>query len=872
MTRKLLAIFVLLQFGWQLANAEKSVCNKAFIFHQQSEKKDAQKKTNSEDNKNEKKKSDYRKLFDKEHVAVHGFMTLRKVKDKLYCEFPEIYLGKDFAIASTVVKTSENGHAIVGQKPHPLMHVRFEMIDSCIYMTEANHYFQFKRGDKIEHTFKSLYQSPIVKKFEIKAHTPDKRAYVLDVSSLFLEDNKKLDPFAPGSYSTSGGKVSRTTKYVKANSLISSIQAFPDNVMIESTLSYEVSLKFMGLPLAHKQAFTAVMKRSLFLLPENKMDIRIADPRIGYFTSKKFLFQDEKKTSKYWLAHRWKLEPKNKEAYLNGQLVEPVKPIVFYIDDKFPETWKPYIKKGIEQWNRAFERAGFKNVVQTKDFPKNDSSFSIANIRYNCVLYAPSPNPNATGPSWVDPRTGEIINASVYIFHDLIKLLHNWRFLQTAQLDSRVRKETFSDELMGDCIRYVCSHEVGHCLGLMHNMAASAAFSVDSLRSVSFTQKHGTTASIMDYARYNYVAQPEDKGVKLSPPELGEYDKYAIEWGYRYFGEENPKRDQKILANMISEKSGNPVYRYGKQQIRSAYDPSSQTEDLGNDPVKASEYGIRNLKYILNNMSSWFESFDYDYSYTSEKYDALKQQYIAYMMHINNVIGGIYLNEKFRGDKLETYRSVSREKQRNALMALLKEVKEMDWILNPDVLKNQAIKAPYVLNLQSQIISSLIRKDADIAFSCYLSEEENPYTPQEFYDDLIDHFFLSTKKGKNLTKNERDCQNIFVKALLGNKASQQASKSKSQKSLLDEYHFNKLKSINGMNERLEYVSAMLASGQIETTSGFGFQGRVNPSTLRDVDFIKYASLEKVKKIIIKKKKTGNKTTQSHYKFLLQLIG
>lgn len=823
---------------------------------------------------NKGKKSEYKRLFSKPHEVVTGFLTLHKVDGKVYCEFPDSCLGKDFAIASTVIKTSENGHSIVGEKPHPLKHVRFELLDSTIFMTDADYQLDFRNGEQVAAAYRQTTHEPLEKKFDIKAKTPDGKAYVIELTNFFLEDDQEMNPFSSTSFLTSGGLVKRTSKFDKNCSLISGIKAFKDNVVIESTMSYDVNMSMMGMPLAVDKPYTAVMSRSLFMLPNVKMDARIGDPRVGFFTTRKFRYQDEKQTSYYRLAHRWRLEPKDEAAYLRGELVEPVQPIRFYIDNKFPEWWKPYIKKGLETWNIAFERAGFKHAIVVDEFPANDSTFYIGNINYSCVYYAPSPNTNSVGPSWVDPRTGEILNASIYLYHDIIKLLQDWRFLQTAQIDPRVREESFSEELLGECIQYVASHELGHCLGLMHNMGASAAFPVDSLRSATFTQKYGTTPSIMDYARFNYVAQPGDEGVKLTPPDLGEYDQYAIEWGYRYFGKTDAERDSKILDTMVSEKVGNPIYRYGKQQASVTYDPSSLTEDLGDDPVKAAQYGIDNLRYILPQMDGWFAGFDHDFEFTESRYKALQKQYLNYMGHVFNVLGGVYLNEKYRGDNVDVYRSVPREKQREALNFFMKEYKAMGWINDKNILRNKSLDQPFDLNMQSILFRTVLRKDEAVAYSAYLSEEKNPYTPQEFYDDLIDIVFANTQKGKSLTKEEIDTQSLMVDALVKQLApSVSNSVSSEENSFATAQQIREMQSMNSLSEVNNYLATILPDTHCagDPVAGFEPQKGVITGSIRNIDYIRFDAIAKIEKLLSKKKDSGNELTQSHYRYLLRII-
>ena len=435
------------------------------------------------------------------------------------------------------------------------------------------------------------------------------------------------------------------------------------------------------------EPMTVKVTRTILLLPEEAMRPRLADSRIGIFLTDMSRINGKKdKIEDFSVINRWNIQPKDMEAWKRGELVEPAKPIVFYLDDAFPALWREPIRRGVLRWNKAFEKIGFKNVMHIEDFPKDDPEFDPDNLKYSCIRYVPAAVANAMGPSWVDPRSGEIINASVLMYNDVVKLAANWRFVQTAQVDERVRGKELPDDVFQESLEYILAHEVGHCLGLMHNMAASSAFPVDSLRSASFTQQHGTTPSIMDYARFNYVAQPGDKGVKLTPPDLGPYDDYVIKYAYTPLPDKKDMFDEeKTIRGWIDEKVGDPIYRYGRQQVIARYDPTAIEEDLGDDHIKAGDYGIGNLKYVLSHMEEWItDEEDPDLKIRTELYEAAAGQFARYVNAVMLNVGGIYLtdvNSNTAGGPQAV--SVPKELQRASLKWVLAQMKDSAWLEQP---------------------------------------------------------------------------------------------------------------------------------------------------------------------------------------------
>ncbi len=716
-----------------------------------------------------KKPGKYEKLFEKGPVQTvsGGFATLHRAGEKLYLEFPLSCLEREMLLASTVSRTSDSRLCAVGYKGADPLHLRFSLVDSLLAIRKIN--ASIDRPDSEDPIDSAIvvgnFGDPIWMTCPILACTPDSSAVVFDATGLLVDcRNEALAPI-PRRY----GQIEVTPSFKKNLNAIVKMGSYENNISVTTRFSGRCSAKKSGVTCLANQPLTVEAQRTLLMLPVRKMKPRISDLRIGTFLTAKQHIPDGNPIESYTLANRWRLEPSDPEAYARGELTEPIDPIVFYLDTLFPESWKEPIREGVLSWNDAFEAIGFRDAVRVVDFPTDDSDFDPDNLNYSCIRYLPSEVENAMGPSWVDPVTGEIINATILIHHDVVRLVSGWRFVQTAQIDPRVRTSRVPEDLLMESLRVVATHEAGHCLGLMHNMAASSAFPVDSLRSVTFTSQYGTTPSVMDYARYNYIAQPDDQGVALAPPSLGVYDRYAIAWLYRYYpGDLSVEQEAEKGEKWIADHENDPMCRYGRQQVWSCYDPTALEEDLGDDAVKAGEYGIRNLKLIVEHFDEWLADDDRDFLCRKDMYGRMVDQFARYVRNAFACVGGVRLDDSQKAiDSGTRFVPVDPVIQDSALRWTIRTLQECEWLSNA-VRKNEYPLGEYQTGLSGKVLLNLSKQFSTAAervvLSSYLAAGDT-YSVDDYFEGLYEEIWGKVVGIRETTDVDRILQRQMLRML-----------------------------------------------------------------------------------------------------------
>jgi len=660
-----------------------------------------------------------------------GLITTYQEDDNVFLELSDSLLEKDLLMVTRFVQLPANYQAYInaGSKTSQQL-IHFKKKGKQILLTQESFVNFANEEDPISQSVKLNNFPPILAAFPIK--NSEENRYLIDVSSYFNNDSPGFNIIRKSlkkEYSIGSNDSKR--------SFIDSVKSFPENIEIRHTLTYNLGKPPRG-NTANTMSFQ--VNHSIIALPETPMSIRYSDQRVGWFSLNKYNYSsDALKSDNIRIIRRWRLEPTNLEAYNRGELVDPIKPIIYYLDPATPMKWRPYFKQGIEDWAKVFEKAGFKNAIIAKDPPtkEEDPNFSPEDIRYSTVRYVATTTRNATGPSVSDPRSGEIIESDIIWYHNHLRSYRNRYLLETGAANPKARSLDTPEEEIGEMMRRVISHEIGHALGLPHNMKASSAYPVDSLRSGNFTQKMGIATTIMDYARFNYIAQPGDENIRFVR-QLGPYDDYAIDWGYRYFSDQTPESEKVLLNEMVDKKSMDPVYMFGS----GGNDPDTQTENIGDDPIKASEYGLKNLKIVAKNLDKWTTTEGQSYDDLNELYNEMIGVYRRYIYHVIKMVGGVNETLMRKGQDNTPYKNLDQALQRQALDFLHVNLWDtQNWLIQKSLVSK--IKDEGSLKLiQNLQMSALFRILSVNNLNRILSSHNTLVGQGLDPDEILDHFFI----------------------------------------------------------------------------------------------------------------------------------
>ena len=713
-----------------------------------------------DDTKKEKKEEDkYTKFFkDKKVETARGkFVTLHKIDGNVYLELPTKYLGKELMMGAKITSTTDPDYLAVGSMNSAPIVFRFEKQDSVIVMKAPNSIvYRRDASPELQKALELNYRDQSVESFTPEVYKADSSAVVLKINSLVTESSPffEIVPSQQGPFKITSSRNSSLT-------FVRGLKAFDTNASVRVEMNFSVNASLMGvLTVAKDMPLTAEVTYTILPVEASNAIPRFADARVGYQTTRKVSFPDYLDQSEpVYLAHRWQLVPKDKKAYAKGQLTEPEKKIVFYLDSAFPASWQRPIREGVLRWNKAFEAAGFRNAIEVRDFPKNDKQFDPDNLEYSCIRYIPNSQETIASSNWTDPRTGEIFSGNLTIYNNVEALLHKQRFIGTAAVDPQVRSSRLPQALFEESLSQLVTQEMGSVLGLLHNYAASASYTTDQLRSAKFTKESGLTPSILDGVTYNYLAQPSDKGVRLINDQLGVYDLFAIDWGYRYFDlKGDPAAEAKELLSRVDKRAREPYLRYAPEQ-RYAVDPTVRTEDLGNDPIKTAELTMKNLAFIQSNLSKWITN-DPDTRKKKSLYLAIVQGYYLQLKNAMSLVGGVVCQESRLSTSLPRYQVVPKAKQREAFQWLLRQAKDFQGKADRNFERKGFIDVSYY----DQLLEFLVKDIYDLRSRIIIASQvdSKTYSLGEYFDDLYQATFASTIAGKSPNHMERLMQIAFI--------------------------------------------------------------------------------------------------------------
>lgn len=723
----------------------------------------------------------YGKVITGKAKTMNGFFKVHNVEEKYYFEIADSLLGRDILIVNRIVKAPVDKQK--RKAGYPGDHISDEVIrfeigpDNKLFVRQISY---------LEHSADTLglYQAvlnsnvqPIVATFPLKTIRRENgtKNYVIEMTDFIRKDNEMF------SFSSKMKDNIGATSMIAEASYIDTLKAFPQNIEVRTVRTFQRKSpmgsaieKMMAAYYSSTGPMTYELNSSLLLLPKEPMKPRLFDSRVGYFAVGYKDFDENPHGVKYKAnITRWRLEPKDedKEKYLRGELVEPKNPIVIYIDPATPKKWVPYLIQGVNDWQAAFEKAGFKNAIIGKEAPTDDPTWSLEDARHSAIVYKPSDIPNASGPHVHDPRSGEILETHINWYHNVMSLLYNWYIVQAGAIDPGARKPQFDDELMGELIRFVSSHEVGHTLGLRHNFGSSATVPVEKLRDKAWVEANGHTPSIMDYARFNYVAQPEDSISRTGIfPRIGMYDKWAIEWGYRWLPEfetaeaEIPHMNKWIIKKLKEDKR----YTFGTESDRD--DPRNQNEDLGDDAMLASTYGIKNLKRVMPEIMNWTYEPNEGYEKASALYSNVVGQFYLYMGHVATNVGGIYSTPiSVEQTDVKAIKYVPKDIQKKAMAFLNKELFTTPaWLMDNKLTEKTKINTfNQIFRIQSNILKQLVSsRTLDKMTANELMNGNKAYTANDMFLDLKKSIWSDLRGGKRPDLAQRGLQKTYVNALV----------------------------------------------------------------------------------------------------------
>lgn len=741
--QKILMIIVLVLWALQGAEVQASGTSlpefgkKSLVVREDTVKKDTVKKETA-----------YEKLLKEGGSECEGMFTVRHIKNDWYFEVPDSMLGQLLLVVTRFKAVPQGFKMLSGEEVNRSVVYWEQHNDKTLFLREYVQ-SQFARpGDKIAESLKESTVDPVIGKFDIIGRNPETQAQLVNMSKFLLSDNKTCG-FTSGDRSILGiGSLAQDRTFMDT------IKTYPINVEVVTLRTYNITSG--KLPAAATGSVTVKLNTSMVMLPKEPMQPRLADERVGFFQNPITEFSDEQQvTTRGSIIQRYRLEPKDPERYRRGQLTEPKRPIVYYIDPATPKKWIPYLKAGVKDWNAAFEAAGFKNAIMAKEWP-DDPTMSLDDARYSVLRYLPSETENAYGPRIVDPRSGEIMESHICWYHNVMNLLKKWYMVQCGPLDKRAQTMTFDDKLMGTLIQFVSSHEVGHAIGLRHNMAASSATPVEKLRDKAWVEANGHTVSIMDYARFNYVAQPEDRiSEKGLFPRIGDYDKWAIKWGYQYRPEfKDPFKEKVALRTEVTKKLQGDHRLFFIGDEGKGADPRSQSEDLGDNNMKANEYGMKNLKRVMENILAWTAQPDGQYDDLNMIYKSVRAQHLKYTLHVQRNLGGRYTNN-LPGLKPHDY--LPRSVQKEAIEWLGRNLFEAPLWLYPDEVVSRTGVKPMdeIRDRQSSVVALLLAPG--MLYNIYSTSlcSSEPYPLDEYLNDVFTAIWKPLNSSNELENNLR---------------------------------------------------------------------------------------------------------------------